>query len=114
MREHEMNVRNCIVLISLTAAVFIHSMPVVYAQVTPPSGDFRRSRPESRYGEKRPVTSIEEAKKVLNEYFTEKPIRIGEIKEDKLFFEAEILDKNNEPVDKVIIDKRTGRIRSIY
>ena len=52
--------------------------------------------------------------KVLKEYFSKKDVRIGEIRERKLYFEADILDKDNRVVDKVIVDKRTGRIRSIY
>ena len=41
-------------------------------------------------------------------------IRINNIKERKWFFEAEIRDKKNKLIDVVIVDKRTGRIRSIY
>ena len=41
-------------------------------------------------------------------------IIIRNIKEREWFFEAEILDKNNALIDKVIVDKRTGRIRSMY
>jgi hypothetical protein len=79
-----------------------------------PYGDYKKGTTDSSYGEKRPVTTVEEAKKVLTEYFAKKDVRIGEIKEKELFFEAEIRDKGNNLVDKVIIDKRTGRIRSTY
>ncbi|MCL4491529.1 MAG: PepSY domain-containing protein [Nitrospirae bacterium] len=66
------------------------------------------------YGEKKAVATAEDARKILKEYFSKKDVEIGEIKEKELYFEAEIRDKNNRPVDKVIVDKRTGRIRSIY
>ncbi len=66
------------------------------------------------YGEKREVKTTEEARKALREYFSKKDVRVGEIKEKDLYFEAEIRDKNDNLVDKVIIDKRTGRIRSIF
>ena len=59
-------------------------------------------------------TTIEEAKKVLTGYFSKKNVKIGEIKEQELFFEAEIRDGKNNLIDKVIVDKRTGRIRSTY
>ena len=66
------------------------------------------------YGEKRPVYTVEDAYSRLKNYFGGKSVTIGEIKEKELFFEAEILDNQNRVVDKVIIDKRTGRIRSIF
>ena len=50
----------------------------------------------------------------MSEYFSKRNVRVGKITERQLYFEAEITGKNNEVVDVVIIDKRTGRIRSIY
>ena len=67
-----------------------------------------------KYGEKRAVSSKDEARGALREYFSKRNVRVGKITERQLYFEAEITGKNNEVVDVVIIDKRTGRIRSIY
>ncbi len=66
------------------------------------------------YGEKRSVSSKEEAAKILKDFFADRAVTIGEISEKDLYYEAEVLDKNGKIVDKVIVDKRTGRIRSIY
>jgi hypothetical protein len=66
------------------------------------------------YGEKRQVTSTEEARKILNAYFAKQKVKIGEIVEKELYYEAEILGQDNKMIDKVIINKRTGRIRSIF
>jgi hypothetical protein len=66
------------------------------------------------YGEKQRVGSKDDAKKVLMEYFSKRDVTIGEIREKQYYFEADIIDKNGRLVDKVIVDKRTGRIRSIY
>ena len=66
------------------------------------------------YGEKKEVTTAEEAKRVLKDYFIKKDVKIGEVTEKELYFEAEIRDNKDNLIDKVIIDKRTGRIRSIY
>jgi len=66
------------------------------------------------YGEKKEVTTAEEAEKAFAAYFAKKNVRIGEIKEKELYFEAEIRDKNDNLIDKVAVDKRTGRVRSIY
>lgn len=75
-----------------------------------PYGGSRRGA----YGEKKEVLTIDDARKILKEYFLKRDVKIGEINEKEYYFEAEILDRRNNLVDKVIIDKRTGRIRSIY
>jgi hypothetical protein len=66
------------------------------------------------YGEKQRVGTKDDAKKVLMEYFSKRDVTIGEIREKQYYFEAVVMDKNGRLVDKVIVDKRTGRIRSIY
>lgn len=103
------------ILLSIVVAVFcMVIIPLVHAEDASPYGDYKKGASDKGYGEKRPVATIEEAKQVLAEYFAKKDVRIGEIREKELFFEAEIRDKNNNLIDKVIVDKRTGRIRSIY
>lgn len=66
------------------------------------------------YGEKQRVTTRKEAKRLLNDYFSKKNVTIGQIREKQYYFEADVLDTKGKVVDKVIVDKRTGRIRSIY
>ena len=106
--------RNSILLSFFVAAVCTFSIPLVHAKDASPYGDYKKGAADTGYGEKRPVTTVEDARKVLAAYFAKKDVRIGEIREQELFFEAEILDKNDNLVDKVIVDKRTGRIRSTY
>jgi len=69
---------------------------------------------EGRYGERKTVRTKTEARKKLLRYFPYGRETIGEIKDRNLFFEVEIKDRNNKTVDRIIIDKRTGRIRSVY
>ncbi|MEJ2682870.1 MAG: hypothetical protein P8Z71_00550 [Candidatus Sulfobium sp.] len=66
------------------------------------------------YGEKQRVNTKADAKKLLNDYFSKKDVSIGRIRERQYYFEADVLDSKGKVVDKVIVDKRTGRIRSIY
>jgi len=66
------------------------------------------------YGEKKGIRTAEEALQVLKKHFNKKDIVIGKVAEKELYFEAEIKDRQNSVIDKVIVDKRTGRIRSIY
>jgi hypothetical protein len=65
------------------------------------------------YGARKSVSTVEEARRNLTEFYDENNVRIGTIKERSAYFEAEILDRNTRLADKVIIHKRSGRIRSI-
>ncbi|MBI5073714.1 MAG: hypothetical protein HZB62_00855 [Nitrospirae bacterium] len=69
---------------------------------------------QSGFGEKKVVTTAEGALKTLKKHFGKKDVVIGDIAEKELYFEAEIKDRKNMVIDKVIVDKRTGRVRSIY
>jgi hypothetical protein len=50
----------------------------------------------------------------LTKFFEGQEVTIGTITERGRFFHADILDPKKNVVDRVIIDKRTGRIRSVY
>lgn len=92
---------------------FTHIVTVSAAYASDERHPYGGSR-RGAYGEKKEVLTIDDARKILKEYFLKRDVKIGEIKEKEYYFEAEILDRRNNLVDKVIIDKRTGRIRSIY
>jgi hypothetical protein len=80
-----------------------------------PHGNYCERERWGMYGERKAVRSPEEAKKVLSEYFSSvQGAKISIIKERKWFFKAEIRDRKDNLIDIVIIDKRSGRIRSIY
>jgi len=66
------------------------------------------------YGARTPVTTMENARKHLEKYFEGKDVVIGTISEQGMFFKADIKDHNGTLIDRVIIHKRSGRIRSIY
>jgi hypothetical protein len=66
------------------------------------------------YGASKPVTSEKEARELLQNYFSGQEYTVAGITEKKWGFKSEILDKNGKVIDKVMIDKRSGRIRSIY
>jgi len=95
----------------------VHSVPFyVFTSSDAFAGDERNPYGRSKkgqYGEKSTVMDEAEAHKILGEYF-QGDVKIGNIKERKFYFEAEIRDRQGRLIDKVIIDRRTGRIRSIY
>lgn len=65
------------------------------------------------YGARKIVTSVAEARRDLLEYYAGTDVKVGKILEKSGYFKAEILDKSDKLVDRVIIHKRSGRIRSI-
>ena len=80
-----------------------------------PHGNYCEGSRWGWYGERTAITSRSEAKKALAEYFSSVPgVKIIIVKERRWFFKAEIRDKKDNLIDVVIIDKRSGRIRSIY
>ncbi len=68
---------------------------------------------KGRYGERSTVMNEDAARGVLREYY-QNSATIGRIREKKHYFDAEIMDKEGRVVDRVIIDRRSGRIRSAY
>jgi hypothetical protein len=68
------------------------------------------------YGVRKPVRTADEARQVLEEYFegSGQKVRLGNIEERRWFFIIEVKDAEGSLIDKAIVDKRTGRIRSIY
>lgn len=81
----------------------------------PAYGHYWRSYKWGWYGAKRTVkTPVEANEIILQFYVPQKGIHIHRVIESPLFYQAEIINTKGVLVDKVIIDKRTGRIRSIY
>ncbi len=80
-----------------------------------PYGSYCRGPQYGWYGERRPVRSLGEAKEIIRDHFAPNgEARINKVVDKDQYYEAEIRDKENKLIDKVIVDKRTGRLRSIY
>jgi hypothetical protein len=88
------------------AKVYIQPQPRVVPVPLPP--------PQYRYGQRRAVTNVHEAGRIMGQYYHGRDVRIGPIAERDLFYQADVRDRRGALVDKIIIDKRTGRMRSIY
>lgn len=78
-----------------------------------PYGDYCDGSRWGRYGANDPVKTAKDARERLKQFFEDDDVVVGAITERARYFEAEIQDSDGEIVDRVIIDKRTGRIRSI-
>jgi hypothetical protein len=66
------------------------------------------------YGARQPVLSVAEAERLLSNYFAGREYSVSGVTEKKWGFTAVIVDKDNKVIDQVMIDKRSGRIRSLY
>lgn len=81
----------------------------------PTYGHYWRGDKWGWYGARKAVRSPVEAREILENFFTpNNNIKVGKIRIRNRFFEADINNINGVRIDLVIIDKRTGRIRSIY
>jgi hypothetical protein len=66
------------------------------------------------YGAGRHVRTEEEVRELVADFIGETDLSAGEIRDEETYFEVEIMDKEGEVIDLLIVDKRTCRIRSVY
>jgi hypothetical protein len=66
------------------------------------------------YGARQAVADLSQARALLLNYFSGRGYTVSGITEKRWGFRAEILDKDGNIIDRVMIDKRSGRIRSLY
>jgi hypothetical protein len=66
------------------------------------------------YGAGRHVKTEEEVRELVTDFISETDLSAGEIQDEETYFEVEIVDKEGEVIDLLIVDKRTCRIRSAY
>jgi hypothetical protein len=104
------------VFVLIPVAWEVHAQKVDRKQIQcqPVYGDYSRSTRWGWYGAKRVVKTPGEAREILEKILApEQHITVGRIIAKPRFFEAEII-RSGVLIDLVIIDKRTGRIRSVY
>jgi hypothetical protein len=81
----------------------------------PTFGGYCDKRPGGCYGAPHPVNSPEEARTLLVAYYADQQgVVIGRIGERRWGYEAEILDRNNAVIDRVMVHRHSGRIRSLF
>ncbi|HAM49471.1 MAG TPA: hypothetical protein DCP92_01760 [Nitrospiraceae bacterium] len=97
----------------LSIVLFFFSVTVAYgaSNSVVPYGDY--SQWCSAYGTCRENLGPKEAEEAIEGYFASKGLRATNIRHKERFVEAEIY-RDNRLVDKILFDRKTGRIRSIY
>jgi hypothetical protein len=67
----------------------------------------------THYGTCKELLPPTEALRALKKYYKDKGYSVGRVYQKGRFIEAEIY-KDDKQVDKVLFDRKTGRLRSIY
>ncbi len=101
----------------LLALAFTFYGGEVRAQMGPGYGGQYGPQYGPQYQQPRKPMEENDAKAMLENYIqsSRNPnLKLGKIKEKDNYFEAEILTKENSLVDKILVDKFTGWMRSIY
>ncbi len=78
-----------------------------------PFGSYCRGSQWGWYGARKIVRTAVEAEKIIINYFSPEKVSVANLREKSTFFEAEVIGKNNAVIDVVIVDKNSGRLRSI-
>lgn len=87
----------------------------VIIECQPTYGHYQQSSRWGWYGAKREVRTPVEAKELLDNFFVQNSnIKVVRITERPHFFIAEIINRKGVVVDLILIDRRTGRIRSMF
>jgi len=77
-------------------------------------GGYSKSERRGWYGARRTVSTVKEARSLLEEFLKDSGLVVKEIRDEGTFYAADIKDKKGEDVDILIIHKRTCRIRSAF
>jgi len=78
-------------------------------------GNYWRSSKWGWYGARRVVRTPVEAKEILDQFLLHnRGIRVVKIIDKPHFFVGEIINSRGTIIDLILIDKRTGRIRSMF
>jgi len=100
-----------VIFIAVLFLITVLSSGVFAHDETTPYGDYCNAC--SKYGACDQAASREESKAAVEDYYREKGMKIGSIRHRGRFIEFEIF-KNGKLVDKVLFDRKSGRMRSTY
>lgn len=104
------------VLVVNSQAQAIDSPPKCYRfnNEAVPYGYYKHHWRRTGYGQRIQVRNVEEAISLVQEFYRSMNVNIVPVKESMRFYKMEVLDENKNILDIIIVDKLSGRIRSIY
>lgn len=98
--------------VSILISVILFSAASPYAQEhNTPYGNYQEWC--GAYGVCKDDMSPKDAETVITRYFSSKGLRVGRIQHRGRFVEAEVY-RNGRMTDRIIFDRKTGRMRSAY
>jgi hypothetical protein len=78
---------------------------------------YQRDENEPYHHQNQKYLDRKSAERIFEDYLTSMHnpnLKLGEVKDEGSFFEADLRTKDNSLVDKLIVDKDTGRMRSAH
>ncbi len=104
------------VITSVTAVIIFMAAPAHSGQPTSPIpyGGYHDDGKCGCYGARAAVKTAADARKIIEGFLAGHDLSIGAMEERPRFFRALLVDGTGAVRDVVIVDKLTGRIRSIY
>lgn len=101
------------IFLSLVIFITLSAAFIAFAgdDTVTPYGDYCKDC--ANYGICKDVIPPHDAVKSIDRYYREKGYRMGAVYHKGRFIEADIYKKDRQ-VDKVLFDRKTGRLRSIY
>ncbi len=104
-----------VVMLMVADPCFAQEMKKEAVECQPVYGHYWRSYKWGWYGAPREVRTPVEAKEIIEQFlYHDKGIKIVRMREKAHFYIAEIMNSKGELVDLILIDKRSGRIRSMF
>lgn len=114
-KAHIVHIVMLLVLLPVVEIAYAQEAKKATAECQPVYGHYWRSYKWGWYGAPREVKNQVEAREIIEQFFLQySGVRVVRIRENIHFYVAEIVNSNGALVDLVLIDKRTGRIRSMY
>jgi len=104
-----------VVLFPVSDVSFAQEIKKEKVECQPVYGQYWRSYKWGWYGARREVKTMVEAREIIEQLLPQdRGIRVVRMREMPQFYIAEIMNNNGVLVDLILIDKRTGRIRSMF
>jgi hypothetical protein len=84
------------------------------SEVNVPYGNYHSMQENGVYGDKLQIKTAQEAVEIVKGFYAKKKISTSRVVERQWFFMLDVLDESRNIIDVVIVDKRNGRMRSVY
>ena len=98
--------------LALVCSVFLTTLTAsAFERVITPYGDYCKEC--TSYGVCGSVIPVKESVNAISRYYQKKGYTVGNIRHKGRFIEVDVY-KDGKQVDKVLFDRKTGRLRSIY